>query len=116
MTSVIPNIVDSEWVIRIKRMPDGSLAVKARSCIRGFKDGPIEMLDTFAGTASRYGQRAVNNLAATKWWLLWNFDVSRAILKGLAFEEVSKMTGTPSVRAAGASQGCGGYPAEASRL
>ena len=53
------------------------------------------MLDTFAGTASRYGQRAVNIVAATKRWLLWSLDVSQAFLKGLTFEEVSKMTGTP---------------------
>ena len=90
-----PNIMDSRWVIRFKRMPDGSLVIKARLCIRGFKDGQIEMLDTFAGTASRYGQRAVNIVAATKRWLLWSLDVSQAFLKGLTFEEVSRMTGTP---------------------
>ena len=87
--------MDSRWVIRFKRMPDGSLIVKARLCIRGFKDGQIEMLDTFAGTASRYGQRAVNIVAATKKWLLWSLDVSQAFLKGLTFEQVSQMMGTP---------------------
>ena len=90
-----PNIMDSRWVIRFKRMPDSSLIVKSRLCIRGSKDGQIEMLDTFAGTASRYGQRAVNIVAATKRWLLWSLDVSQAFLKGLTFEEVSQMTGTP---------------------
>ena len=87
--------MDSLWVICFKRMPDGSLAIKARLCIRGFKDGQIEMLDTFAGTASRYGQRAVNIVAATKKWLLWSLDVSQAFLKGLTFEQVSRMMGTP---------------------
>ena len=48
-----PNIMDSRWVIRFKRMPDGSLIIKSRLCIRGFKDGQIEMLDIFAGPASR---------------------------------------------------------------
>ena len=48
-----PNVMDSRWVIRFKRTPDGSLTIKARLCIRGFKDGQIELLDTFAGTASR---------------------------------------------------------------
>ena len=90
-----PNVMDSRWVIRFKRMPDGSLIVKARLCIRGFKDAQIEQLDTFAGTASRYGQRAVNIVAATKQWLLWSLDVSQAFLKGLTFEEVAKMLGTP---------------------
>ena len=53
------------------------------------------MLDTFAGTASRFGQRAVNIVAATRKWTLWSLDVSHAFLKGLTFEQVSKMTGTP---------------------
>ena len=90
-----PNIMDSRWVIRFKRMPDGSLILKARLCIRGFKDGKLELLDTFAGTASRYGQRAVRIIAATKQWVLWSLYVTQAFLKGLTFEEVSKMTGQP---------------------
>ena len=49
-----PNIMDSRWVIRFKRMPDGTMIIKAKLRIRGFKDGQIEMLDTFAGTAPRY--------------------------------------------------------------
>ena len=52
------------------------------------------MLDTFAGTASRYGQRAVNIIAATKKWLLWSLGVSQASLKGITFEEVARMAGT----------------------
>ena len=68
---------------------------KCRLCIRGFKDGQAENLDTFAGTASRYGQRTANIIAATKRWTLWSLDVSQAFLKGLTFEEVSRMTGTP---------------------
>ena len=91
-----PNIMDSRWVIRLKKMPDGTLVVKARLCIRGFKDSQIDMLDTFAGTASRYGQRAVNIIAATKRWLLWSLDVSQAFLKGLTFEEVSRLTAANS--------------------
>ena len=37
----------------------------------------------------------MNIIAATKQWLLWSLDVSQAFLKGLIFEEVSKMTGQP---------------------
>ena len=29
-----PNIMDSQWVIRFKRMPDGSRIIKCRLCIR----------------------------------------------------------------------------------
>ena len=87
--------MDSRWVIRFKRMPDGSLIIKVRLCIRGFKDGQIDMLDTFAGTASRFGQRAVNIVAATRTCRLWSLDVSQAFLKGLTFEQVSRMTDTP---------------------
>ena len=38
-----PNIMDSRRVIRFKRMPDGTLIIKARLCIRGFKDGQIDV-------------------------------------------------------------------------
>ena len=59
-----PNVMDSRWVIRFKKMPDGSLQIKARLCIRGFKDGQLDQLDTLGGTASRYGPVSYTHLRA----------------------------------------------------
>ena len=74
-----------------------SSVVMARRYRLCCKDGQADMLDTFAVTASRCGQRAVNILAATKRWLIWSIDISQAFLKGLICEEVSRMTGTPFI-------------------
>ena len=87
--------MDSRWVIRFKYMTDQPLTMRSRSCIRGFKDGQVELLDTFAGTAPRCGQRAVNIISASKRWSHGLSMSSQAVLKGFTFEEVSRMTGCP---------------------
>ena len=90
------NLMTSRWVIRWKRKPDESLVIKARLCIKGFQDRQQEDLATFSATASRQGQRVVNMLAATcPDFVLFSCDVGSAFLKGLTFEQVSKMTGEP---------------------
>eukprot|EP00959_Pyramimonas_sp_CCMP1952_P093897 1964359-Pyramimonas_sp.AAC.1 len=90
------NLMDSRWVIRWKKQPDGKLAVKARPCIKGFKDLQQDCLDTFSATASRQSQRMVNFIAASRpKWALWSCDVGSAFLKGLTFQDVADMTGEP---------------------
>eukprot|EP00959_Pyramimonas_sp_CCMP1952_P090509 1894781-Pyramimonas_sp.AAC.1 len=88
--------MDSRWVIRWKKQPDGKLAVKARLCIKGFKDLQQDRLDTFSATASRQSQRIVNFIAASRpKWVLWSCDVGSAFLKGLTFQDVADLTGEP---------------------
>ncbi|CAK0873269.1 unnamed protein product [Prorocentrum cordatum] len=90
------NLMDSRWVIRWKKQPDGKLAIKARLCIKGFKDLQQDRLDTFSATASRQTQRIVNFIAASRpKWVLWSCDVGSAFLKGLTFQDVAYMTGEP---------------------
>ena len=63
--------------------------------MRGFKDRQTD-LETFAGTASRVGQRLVNSIGAQyDDFVLFSFDVSQAFAKGMPFEELSKITGEP---------------------
>eukprot|EP00973_Karenia_brevis_P001336 181819-Karenia_brevis.AAC.1 len=45
------NIIDSRWVLKCK-------------LVDGFKDAQAQDIETFAGTASRWGQRIVNAAAA----------------------------------------------------
>ena len=52
------NLMDSRWVIRWKKQTDGTLTIKARSCIKGFTDREQYSLGTFSVTASR--QNRVN--------------------------------------------------------
>jgi len=87
------NVVDTRWVITWK-MIDGNLEIKVRLTMRGFKDRDQD-LETFAGTATRSGQRVVNHIVAQNPdFDLFSFDVSQAFAKGLTFEDLSRLTGT----------------------
>ena len=87
------NRVDTRWVLTWKYV-DGKLIIKARLTMRGFKDRS-EDLETFAGTATRSGQRVVNSITAQhEDFVLFSFDVSQAFAKGLTFEEYARLTGT----------------------
>ena len=87
------NVVDTRWVITWK-MIDGKLEIKVRLTMRGFKDRDQD-LETFAGTATRTGQKVVNHcVAQNPNFELFSFDVSQAFAKGLTFEDLSQLTGT----------------------
>ena len=53
------NIIDSRWVLKWK-LVDNKRVIKARLTARGFKDAQAQEVKTFAGTATRWGQRIVN--------------------------------------------------------
>ena len=62
--------------------------------MRGFKDREITV-ETFAGTASRTGQRVVNSMIAQNPdFIFFSHDVSQAFAKGMTFEEYARATGT----------------------
>ena len=89
------NLVDTRWVHKWKLI-EGLRAVKARLTMRGFKDREGSRLETFAGTASRWGQRLVNSAACIfEDMTLFSFDVSSAFAKGMTFKELSELTGQP---------------------
>ena len=87
------DIIDARWVITWK-MIGGDSGVKCKLTVRGFKD-KCQDFDTYAGATSRAGQRIVNAVAAeSEHFILFSFDVSQAFAKGLAFDTMSKLTGT----------------------
>ena len=84
------NAVDVKWVDKWKMIR----GVKSRITMRGFKDRAGQDLATFAGTASRWGQRFVNSaIAQDKEFELFSFDVSAAFAKGMANRELVDLTG-----------------------
>eukprot|EP00972_Heterocapsa_arctica_P056315 8308102-Heterocapsa_arctica.AAC.1 len=90
------NIVDARWVICWKGVnADGTKGIKARLTVRGFQDLQGFSLETYAGTASRWGQRMIVSIAAVHGRQLFSADVGSAFLKGLTFDEVATMTGQP---------------------
>ena len=100
--SVLKNILDTRWVLKWK-LVDGERVVKARLCVRGFKDKQFQSsssdqkpeFQTYAGTATRWGQRFVVSVAVAKGWKLQSADVGSAFLQGVTFEELSSLTGEP---------------------
>ena len=88
------NRVDTRWVLAWKWV-DGARIIKARLTMRGFKDRCLTM-ETYAGTATRAGQRIVNSQAALDPdFVLFSFDVSQAFAKGMTFEQIAQLTGAP---------------------
>ncbi|CAE7490455.1 ACBD6 [Symbiodinium pilosum] len=84
-------IIDSVWIRKWKRYPDGSRKVKSRLCARGCFDNQRDTLSTRSTMATRLSQRllvstAVNHDHDTESW-----DVSGAFLKGLTFEKVREL-------------------------
>ena len=86
------NVVDTRWVTTWKNV-DGKIIIKCRITMRGFRDKEIT-IETFAGTASRRGQRIVNSIVAqNEDFILFSYDVSQAFAKGMTFEEYARATG-----------------------
>ena len=90
----VSNIMTSRWVLRWK-MIDGVKTVKARLTVRGFEDLSASTVETYANTATRWGQRLICSAAVQQNWELFTWDISTAFLQGISFEELAQITGTP---------------------
>ena len=83
------NCMSSRWVLRWKIDSSTNIrTLKARLTIRGFLDKQQYGLETFAGTASRWGQRLVVAISVQQGWPLVTADVGAAFLRGLTFAEL----------------------------
>ena len=91
-------IVDSVWVRKWKRMPNGSRKVKSRLCARGCFDRQKDMLSTRSTTATRLSQRILVSSASVHDQDLESWDISGAFLKGLSFEKVRELLRARGVR------------------
>jgi hypothetical protein len=72
---------------------EGNRRIRARLTVRGFKDRQRDLYDTFAGTSTRWGQKAICVIAAQEDWPVWSADVSSAFLRGQTFAQIAKETG-----------------------
>ena len=98
-------LIDSIWIRKWKRVPEGDRRVKSRLCARGCFDSQKEVLSTRSTTATRLSQRMLLSTAANSSWEIESGDVSGAFLKGLSFDKVreilqSKGIATPVRRVA----------------
>jgi hypothetical protein len=69
--------------------------VKAKLTVHGFKDVEADELTTFAGTATRWGQRFIVATSAQMLWCIATADVGSAFLRGLTFQQLAELTGQP---------------------
>ena len=101
------NIIDCRWVLKWKedaQTKDASdvsaetikkWIIRARLCLRGFKDIDAKDLDSYAGTAHRYAQRMLVSEAVLRKWDLGTTDISKAFLQGVTYKELAEATGEP---------------------
>ena len=100
------NIIDCRWVLKWKEDADVKEAgdttetvkrwiIRARLCLRGFKDVDAQNLESYAGTAQRWTQRVLASEAVIRKWDLCNTDISKAFLQGVTYAELAAATGEP---------------------
>ena len=89
------NLLQSRWVLKWKEI-NKQRQVKGRLVVQGFRDR--QEVSNFAGTTSRWGQRAVLIIATQYNWPLVSADVSEAFLRGLSFEELASEDGSKPLR------------------
>jgi hypothetical protein len=93
------NVLDVKWVGKwkwVKPKPPATEKVRIirmRMTLRGFKDQEAEGLITFAGTSTRNSQRLIVSESATRGWPVTTLDVKKAFLKGISYDELSRVTG-----------------------
>ena len=91
LRSKTSNICSSRWVHKFK-MIDGKRQVKSRLTIRGFQDMSVDV-NTYAGTATRWGQRMIASVSRQRTWRIFMSDVSSAFLRSMTFQQMSELSG-----------------------
>ena len=89
-----PCIIDAKWVCKWKFVK-GERKIRARLCLRGFKETGADDESNFAATATRFSQRLLVSEAALRGWTLASSDVPKAFLQGVTYAELSEATQRP---------------------
>jgi len=74
------------------KLVDGVRIVKSRLTIRGFQDMSVST-DTYAGTATRWGQRMIASVSRQRSWRIFMSDVSSAFLRSMTFKQMAELSG-----------------------
>ena len=86
-----PCIIDAKWVYKWKYV-QGERIIRARLCLRGFKETGADDQTNFASTASRFSQKLLVSECVLRGWVLASSDVPKAFLQGVSYEELASAT------------------------
>ena len=89
-----PCIIDAKWVYKWKYV-QGKRIIRARLCLRGFKETGADDQTNFASTASRFSQKLLVSECVLRGWVLASSDVPKAFLQGVSYEELASTTDAP---------------------
>ncbi|CAE7308690.1 RE2, partial [Symbiodinium pilosum] len=89
-----PCVIDVKWVLKWKHIK-GVRRIRARLCLRGFKETGADDQSNYAATASCYSQRVLASECVLKDWVIASSDVPKAFLQGVSYQELAEVTGKP---------------------
>ncbi|CAE7363144.1 RE1 [Symbiodinium sp. KB8] len=87
-------IIDAKWVYKWKYVK-GVRTIRARLCLRGFKESGADDQSNFATTASRFSQRLLVSECVLRGWVIASSDVPKAFLQGVSYDELAEATDRP---------------------
>ena len=87
-------IIDTKWVLKWK-LKGGVRHIRARLCLRGFKESGCDDDTNYSATASRLSQRLLVSEAVLRSWTLASTDIPKAFLQGVSYQELSESTNKP---------------------
>ena len=88
------NAIDVKWVYKWK-IKGGKRFIRARLCIRGFKDTGADDDVNTSPTATRLSQRLLVSETVVRGWILGSTDIPKAFLQGVTYAELAQETGRP---------------------
>ena len=86
-----PCVIDAKWIYKWKYVK-GQRIIRARLCLRGFKESGADSQTNFASTASRFSQKLLVSECAVRGWVLASSDVPKAFLQGVTYAELAETT------------------------
>ena len=89
-----PCVIDVRWVFKWKIIK-GERKIRARLCLRGFKETGADDQSNYAATATRVSQRIVVSECVLRGWTLASSDVPKAFLQGVSYDELAEATNKP---------------------
>ena len=89
-----PCVIDVRWVFKWKFVKEVR-KIRARLCLRGFKESGSDDQSNYSATATRFSQRALVSECVLRGWVLASSDVPKAFLQGVSYDELAQATNRP---------------------